>query len=111
MGEAAAMAEGHGVTASELLNVLTNTLFTAPLYKNYGGMIAAQRYEPAGFKLALGLKDVRLAVEAADMVHAPLPFGGVLRDSFVDAIAHGQSEQDWSAVAEVARRRAGRATE
>src|ERR1700723_1151913 len=107
MGEAAAMAEGHGVAPSELMEVLTNTLFTAPLYKNYGGMIAAKRYEPAGFKLALGLKDVRLALEAADMVHAPLPFGGVLRDSFVDAIAHGQSDQDWSAVAEVSRRRAG----
>jgi len=89
------------------MEVLTNTLFTAPLYKNYGGMIATHRYEPAGFKLALGLKDVRLALEAADMVHAPLPFGGVLRDSFVDAIAHGQSDQDWSAVAEVSRRRAG----
>ena len=107
MGEAAAMADGHGVAPSELMEVLTNTLFTAPLYKNYGGMIAAHRYEPAGFKLALGLKDVRLALEAADMVHAPLPFGGVLRDSFVDAIAHGQSDQDWSAVAEVSRRRAG----
>jgi 3-hydroxyisobutyrate dehydrogenase-like beta-hydroxyacid dehydrogenase len=106
MGEAAAMAEGHGVAPSELMEVLTNTLFTAPLYKNYGGMIAAQRYEPAGFKLVLGLKDVRLALDAAEMVHAPLPFGGVLRDSFVDAIAHGQSDQDWSAVAEVSRRRA-----
>jgi 3-hydroxyisobutyrate dehydrogenase-like beta-hydroxyacid dehydrogenase len=107
MGEAAAMAGGHGVAPSELMEVLTNTLFTAPLYKNYGGMIAAHRYEPAGFKLVLGLKDVRLALEAADLVHAPLPFGGVLRDSFVDAIAHGQSDQDWSAVAEVSRRRAG----
>jgi 3-hydroxyisobutyrate dehydrogenase-like beta-hydroxyacid dehydrogenase len=107
IGEAAAMAEGYGVAASDFLDVLTNTLFSAPVYKNYGAMIAAQRYEPAGFKLALGLKDVRLALEAGEAVHAPLPFASVMRDNLLDAIAHGQSELDWSALAEVSRRRAG----
>ena len=107
MGEAAAMAEGYGVAPAELLDVLTNTVFNVPVYKNYADIIAAQRYDPAGFKLTLGLKDVRLALEAGDAVHAPLPFASVLRDNLLDAIAHGQSDQDWSSVAEVARRRAG----
>jgi 3-hydroxyisobutyrate dehydrogenase-like beta-hydroxyacid dehydrogenase len=107
MGEAAAMAEGYGVTPAELLDVLTNTVFPAPVYKNYAGIIASQRYEPAGFRLALGLKDVRLALEAADAVNTPLPFASVLRDNLLEAVAHGQSEHDWSAVAEVARWHAG----
>jgi 3-hydroxyisobutyrate dehydrogenase-like beta-hydroxyacid dehydrogenase len=107
MGEAAAMAEGYGITPAELLDVLTNTVFPAPVYKNYAGIIAAQRYEPAGFKLTLGLKDVRLALEAADAVNTPLPFASVLRDSLLEAVAHGHAEHDWSAIAEVARRRAG----
>jgi 3-hydroxyisobutyrate dehydrogenase-like beta-hydroxyacid dehydrogenase len=108
MGEAAAMAEGYGVAPGELLDILTNAVFPAPVYRNYGAIIAEQRYEPAGFKLVLGLKDVRLALEAAEAVHAPLPFASVLRDNLLDAIAHGQSDQDWSSVASVARRRAGR---
>ena len=108
MGEAAAMAEGYGVTHAELLDVLTNTVFPTPVYKNYASIIAAQRFEPAGFKLTLGLKDVRLVLEAGEAVNTPLPFASVLRDNLLDAVAHGLSEQDWSAVTEVARRRAGR---
>ena len=106
MGEAAAMAEGYGITHAELLDVLTNTVFPAPVYKNYAGIIADQRYEPAGFKLTLGLKDMRLALEAAGAVNTPLPFANVIRDNFLEAIAHGRSEHDWSAIAEVSRRRA-----
>ena len=37
-------------------------LFGSPMYANYGGMIADERFEPAGFALPLGLKDVRLMV-------------------------------------------------
>jgi 3-hydroxyisobutyrate dehydrogenase-like beta-hydroxyacid dehydrogenase len=107
MGEAVALAESNGIKATELLEVLTNSLFTAPLYKNYGNIIADKRYSPAGFRLSLGLKDVRLALAAGEAVHAPLPIGSLLRDDFLDAIAHGQSDEDWTAVAEVARRRAG----
>ena len=43
----------------EFLEVLTSTLFAAPVYQNYGRLIAAKRYEPAGFKLALGGNTVR----------------------------------------------------
>ncbi len=107
MGEAVALAEANGIAAADLLDVLTNTLFTAPLYKTYGSIIADKRYEPAGFRLPLGLKDVRLALAAGEAVHTPLPIGSLLRDDFLNAIAHGQSDQDWAAVAEVARRRAG----
>ena len=35
------------------------------------------------------------------------PFGSVLRDNFLDAIAHGDADRDWTAVAKVALRRAG----
>ncbi|MFL5574778.1 MAG: NAD(P)-dependent oxidoreductase [Gemmatimonadaceae bacterium] len=106
MGEAVALAEGNGVEGRVLLDVLTNSLFSAPVYRNYGALIADRRYEPAGFKLALGLKDVRLALAAGEAAAVPMPFGGVLRDSFLDAIAHGDADRDWAALATVARRRA-----
>lgn len=107
MGEAVAMAEGHGLEARVLLEVLTNAVFTAPLYKNYGALIAERRYEPPGFKLVLGLKDVRLALAAGEAAYAPMPVASVIRDNMVDAIAHGDGDRDWAALASVALRRAG----
>lgn len=107
MAEAVMMAERYGVPAAELLNVLTNTLFAAPVFKNYGALISNRKYEPAGFRLILGLKDVRLALEAAEQARTPMPFASVLRDHFLEAVAQGDSDRDWAALAEVARRHAG----
>ena len=70
-------------------------------------MIIDQRFEPAGFALRLGLKDTRLALAAGEDAHVALPFGSVLRDNFLDAIAHGDADRDWTAVSRVALRRAG----
>jgi 3-hydroxyisobutyrate dehydrogenase-like beta-hydroxyacid dehydrogenase len=107
MAEAAVMVERFGVSSAELLNVLTNTLFAAPVYQNYGALIAERRYEPAAFRLALGLKDMRLVLEAADSARTPMPFASVLRDHLLEAVAQGQGEWDWAALAEVTRRHAG----
>ncbi|KAB1073415.1 NAD(P)-dependent oxidoreductase [Methylobacterium planeticum] len=108
MGEAAAFAEGHGVAGGELLDLLTNTLFASPVYKGYGASIAADRYEPPGFNLRLGAKDVRLALAAAEAVGVPMPFASVLRDNLIEAMAHGDGEKDLAALARVAARRSGR---
>ena len=72
-----------------------------------GATIAGRNYRPPGFRLALGLKDIRLALAAGEGARVPLPFASVLRDAFLEAIAHGDADLDWAAVAEVARRRAG----
>ena len=101
MGEAAALVRAHGIRSAEFLEILTSTLFAGPVYQNYGRLIAAQRYQPAGFTVTLGLKDVRLALEAAEGARVPMPFAGVLRDHFLEALAAGAGEQDWSALAEV----------
>ncbi|HEX6535270.1 MAG TPA: NAD(P)-dependent oxidoreductase [Gemmatimonadaceae bacterium] len=106
MAEAVAMAERHGVAGGDLLDVLTKSVFTAPLYAGYGGNIAARRYDPPGFRLSLGLKDVALALAAAAEVAAPMPVAGLLRDNLLDAIAHGDGDRDLAALAEVALRRA-----
>ena len=110
MGEAFALARGNGVAPSILLEVISNVaLFASPLYKNYGAQIVEERFDP-GFRLVLGLKDVRLALAAGDAAHAPLPFASVLRDNMLEAIAAGDGERDWSALARVAQRRAGQLT-
>jgi 3-hydroxyisobutyrate dehydrogenase-like beta-hydroxyacid dehydrogenase len=107
MAEGAALVTAHAMPAAEFIELLTQTFFSAPAYKNYGDLIARRHYEPAGFKLALGLKDVRLALSAGEAANVPLPFASVLRDNFIEAIAHGDAGKDWSAVADVVARRAG----
>ena len=107
MSEAFALVEGHGIEPKQMHEVLSGTLFAAPAYKTYGQAITEERFEPAGFKLPLGLKDVRSAMEAGEGVGVPMPFASVMRDNFLDAIAHGGAQKDWAAVSQVARRRAG----
>ncbi|MFE6052067.1 NAD(P)-dependent oxidoreductase [Kitasatospora sp. NPDC056446] len=107
MAEACSLADANGVRPTDLVEMLTGTLFPGPVYSGYGAMVAERRYEPAGFRLPLGLKDVGLALEAGAARNVPLPFGSILRDAFLDALAHGDGDKDWAAVAAVARRRAG----
>ncbi|MDI1364073.1 MAG: NAD(P)-dependent oxidoreductase [bacterium] len=111
MGEAAALGRAHGVPASDLLDMLTGSLFAAPAYKIYAPMIVEERYQPAGFKLGLALKDVRLALAAGDAASLALPLASLARDSLLDAQAHGGSDQDLAALAGVSARRVSLADE
>jgi 3-hydroxyisobutyrate dehydrogenase-like beta-hydroxyacid dehydrogenase len=87
---------------------MTGTLFAAPAYKTYAGLIAEKKFSPAGFKLPLGLKDVKLALAAGEAENAALPLASLLRDHFIESIAAGDGEKDWSALAIGAFRRSGR---
>ncbi|RWO65080.1 MAG: NAD(P)-dependent oxidoreductase [Mesorhizobium sp.] len=106
MGEAVALAQGYGVPKGNFVDLITSTIFAAPVYKGYGGAIAEDRFEPAGFRLTLGLKDVRLALEAGEKVNVPMPIGSVLRDNHLDSVAHGEGHLDWAALSRVSTRRA-----
>jgi 3-hydroxyisobutyrate dehydrogenase-like beta-hydroxyacid dehydrogenase len=106
MSEVIALARRNDIAADKVIEILTNTLFAAPAYKVYGPAILDGTFKP-GFKLPLGLKDVRLVLAAGEQSGAPMPFASVLRDNFVDAIAHGDSDKDWAAISKVALRRAG----
>ena len=77
------------------------------MYRTYGAIIADEKYQPAGFKLRLGLKDVRLALAAADAVDAPMPFASVVRDHLLAAIGRGMEDMDWSSTAKLAAENVG----
>ena len=108
LGEATVLAGAHGIAPQQLLVLITGSIFPGPVYQDYGALIAQQRYEPAGFKAALGLKDLRLALAAADAASVPLPVGSAVRDSLIDAVAHQEGEMDLAVLGQVAARRAGR---
>jgi 3-hydroxyisobutyrate dehydrogenase-like beta-hydroxyacid dehydrogenase len=107
LGEAIALVGKAGVDRQQYVDILTSTLFNAPVYQTYGGLIARREFEPAGFAAALGLKDVRLALAAAEALAVPLPIASLLRDRFLTLLANGGGELDWSAIATLADRDAG----
>jgi len=107
LSESTAFLAKTGVDPAAFVELMTGTLFASPVYQGYGAIIVERRFSPAGFKLPLGLKDVRLLLRAAERVEAPLPFASVVRDQFLSALARGYAELDWSALALVAEENAG----
>ena len=105
-GEAYSVLRKAGVDPHIFLDTM-NGLFASPVYANYGKMIADEHFEPAGFALALGLKDIRLALATADECATPMPLASLIRDQFLSAVANGQGAMDWSSLARVAARNAG----
>lgn len=105
MGEAVALGEAYGVEAPELLDMLTSTLFNAPIYKIYGGMIAERRYTPPGFAAELGLKDVRLVLDAAEAKGLSMPLADLAEASLESLLGGPDENLDLAALAEVARAR------
>ena len=107
LGETVALMRKAGIDPERYLDVMTNTLFAAPVYKTYGGLISGEKYKPAGFAAPLGLKDVRLTLAAAEANRVPMPFASLIRDRLLTLIAQEGDDIDWSAMAKVAARSAG----
>ncbi|MGE0347933.1 NAD(P)-dependent oxidoreductase [Hydrogenophaga sp.] len=102
-GELFALAGAHGVAAQQLVDVLTGSIYPAPIYRLYGDLIAQEAYSPPAFPLRLGLKDAKLALGAADSAHVALPLASLVRDQYLKAVARGWSNLDWAALGQVSR--------
>lgn len=107
LGEAVALVEKGGVEPHQYIEILTSSLFDAPVYKTYGMLLADRKFEPAGFAAPLGAKDIRLVLAAADDLRVALPIAGLLRDRFLTVLANGGDALDWSAIGALAFRDAG----
>lgn len=107
LGEAIALVRKYGVAPDQFLDLITSSVFTAPAYKIYGSLIAAEKYQPAGFRLPLGLKDVRLALAAGEAANVPLPLASLVRDRMITALARGYEEADWSVIGKISAESAG----
>jgi 3-hydroxyisobutyrate dehydrogenase-like beta-hydroxyacid dehydrogenase len=107
MGEAFALIRKYGLEPKRFLEIVNGRLIRSPVYENYGTLIATERWEPAGFKLRHGLKDVRLALSAAEDVAAPMPLASLLRDQYLAAMAREWGDIDWAALARVVAVNAG----
>ena len=99
MAEAWTLAEKNGLDRVRVAEMLTKTLFACPIYQSYGERIAQQQYDPVGFRLALGLKDVDLALQTATSSQMPMPLASLLHDRWLSGVAKGRSNLDWTAAA------------
>lgn len=98
MSEAIALLQKSGVDARAWHGLMAQSLFACPVYANYGRFILDRAFTPPGFKLALGAKDVGLALATGKEKQVPMPFASVLNDRFLTAIAQGRSDLDWSSI-------------
>ncbi len=101
------LAQRGGVPKGQLLEVLTGTLFDAPVYRNYGTALVEDRFKPAGFAAPLGLKDMRLVGQSAEALRVPMPLLNVLRDHLLQTIAAQGEDVDWSAIGRTIAKNAG----
>jgi 3-hydroxyisobutyrate dehydrogenase-like beta-hydroxyacid dehydrogenase len=97
IGESLVLAEKNGIDPKAVAEMLGKTLFACPVYQGYGKQIAEQHFEPAGFRLALGLKDINLVLQTAASSSVPMPMASLLHDRWVAGIAKGRADMDWTA--------------
>ena len=109
LSEAMALVSKAGLNQREYLDFLTATLFNAPVYKTYGGLIVDKKFTPPGFVALLGLKDVRLTLAAGESLRVPLPLASLIRDRFLMLLARGGESLDWSAISQIAAQDSGQA--
>src|SRR5262249_53105740 len=86
LAESFGLVKKHGLEPRVLLDTLTSSLFTAPVYGTYGNMIVDQKFEPPSFKLPLGMKDNTLVLDAAQSASVPMPLASLVHDHFVEAM-------------------------
>ncbi|MCD0419794.1 NAD(P)-dependent oxidoreductase [Rubrivivax sp. JA1024] len=99
MAEGVVLTEANGLPRERFFELILGTLFGSRSYQVYSAIIAEGKYQP-GFKVVLGLKDLRLATEAAEQAGRELPMLGAVHRQMAETVASGQGERDWAAMAE-----------
>lgn len=103
MGESIHLAKQSGVDVQQMWNMMTQTLFAAPIYINYGNIILQEKFEPAAFTAKLGLKDMRLVLAHAETVEQLMPLADLLRNNLKELVETGREDMDWSALSIVSK--------
>ena len=98
MSEAFALAEKNGLDRNALSSFFGQSIFSCPIYQNYGRILANRSFTPPGFQLALGMKDVKLVQGSAEAAAVPMPLADLLHERMAESIAKGRGDLDWTAI-------------
>jgi 3-hydroxyisobutyrate dehydrogenase-like beta-hydroxyacid dehydrogenase len=99
LAEAFALGEKNRIDRTAMANFFGETIFACPIYQNYGRIVSAEQYTPPGFRLTLGMKDIKLVLGTAEASQVPMPVASLLRDRLVESLANGRQDLDWTAIA------------
>lgn len=99
LAESFTLAEKNGVNKKDVAEMLGKTLFACPVFQGYGAQISEEKFHPAGFRLALGLKDISLTLQTAALSSVPMPLASLLHDRWLTGVAKGRADMDWTAAA------------
>ena len=90
-----------GIDPDVLFDVIsTNSGSSEQLKRRMKRKIIARDFSPEG-SMTLALKDVRVTLELAAKTMTPMPYGSLLQQQFVTAIAQGWGPEDWACVMKV----------
>ncbi len=104
IGEGVALVEAEGVSAVDFVELFSHSFFGGMVHTVYGEKIAERRYDPPGFTMGLGLKDLGLAERLAAESGVDIAMAPVMRERFEAALADPRlADLDWSAIAELTR--------
>ncbi|MEN0054711.1 MAG: NAD(P)-dependent oxidoreductase [Mucilaginibacter sp.] len=95
MAEAYTLAGKNGLDPVQVADFFGSTLFNAPIFQNYGKLIANREYQPVKFKSELGYKDARLAFKLSQTSNTPMPIANAVHSRLLSAVAKGWGETDW----------------
>ena len=107
MSEIFALNEKGGVPPAALFEIMTGSMFNAPVHRNYGKLIVDQQFDPPGVAVPLAAKDTRLLLAAAEALAVPMPMASLLRDRFLAMTAKGEAGLDFTALSKRVRDDAG----
>jgi 3-hydroxyisobutyrate dehydrogenase-like beta-hydroxyacid dehydrogenase len=100
MAEAFALAEKNNVDPKVAYDMLTGTLFSGPVFKNYGAMILERKFTGnPSFSAALGLKDMDLVLQTARRSYTPMPIANIVQSRLTTILAKDIHDADWTALA------------
>jgi 3-hydroxyisobutyrate dehydrogenase-like beta-hydroxyacid dehydrogenase len=96
LAEMMVLAEKNGISKHAMAEMIGKF---SPMHKSYADLIAEGKFQPAGFRLALGLKDINLILQTAADSVTPMPFASLMHDRWLASMAKGREDLDWSAIA------------
>jgi 3-hydroxyisobutyrate dehydrogenase-like beta-hydroxyacid dehydrogenase len=99
MAEGIHLAKKSGIDSAAWISMITQTMFAAPVYINYSNILLREMFQPAGFALKLGLKDLNLLMQQSTEVNAEMPIGKLMQQRLLECLENGLGDHDWTAMA------------
>lgn len=101
LAESLSLANRVGIDPKMLVEILDTALYHSPVFRGYGNLMAEKGWNPAGFRMQLGLKDIRLVLKESDRLDVFLPLADIIHSGFISGIHRGYGDLDWAALMKV----------